>query len=105
MRSPSYTPGTVKRIAVSAFTGPNKETGAAIADSLIPDLIEMDFGGVMAVAHRHNILEFESLSARLVSVQSGEILLSAARRTSFDAEDLGDVLEDISNSLKKNLQQ
>jgi hypothetical protein len=63
------------------------------------------FSGVMSVAASHDILQFESISLRLVSVQTGEVVLSSARKTPFPAEDLGDVLDDLVASLNKNLRQ
>jgi len=192
VRAADYKKGEIKRVTVSSINGPSAELGNALADSLIPDLMEIGlvvverkrletvlnehalqqtgltdpkttqavgemlnvdtilvgdysarkehalaknlffnmgrgrggfvrvrghrrraravyytgrFGGVMSAAAKANLYEFESLSLRMVSVRSGEILVSASRKTPFAAEDLGDVLEELVAGIKSSINQ
>ncbi|MBS0619198.1 MAG: hypothetical protein JSR44_13500 [Spirochaetes bacterium] len=191
VRAADYHKGEIKRVTVSSINGPSAELGNALADSLIPDLMEIGlvvverkrletvlsehalqqtgltdpkttqavgeilnvdtilvgdysarkehaldknlffnmgrgrggfrvrgrrrraravfytgrFGGVMSVAAKANLYEFDSLSLRMISVRSGEILVSASRKTPFAAEDLGDVLEELVAGIKSSINQ
>jgi curli biogenesis system outer membrane secretion channel CsgG len=177
VKSPSYDPAAVKRVAVSALNGPNQSLSTSIADSFVPDLMDMGFTvvertqlervlkeqslqltgavdpatlkevgriagvdallvgdysvhGEKTVSREINVRRrpmarrrpgmrqrpgpmgrirvaedtiFDSLSLRLVSVTTGEVLLSASRREQFDASRLDSVLEEIAVAMKKGL--
>jgi curli biogenesis system outer membrane secretion channel CsgG len=170
VKSPSLDSSAVKRVAVAALSGPYAETGQSIADSMVPDLMDMGFAvierarlegvlkeqslqmtgvvdpdtlkkvgliaGVDAVlmgdytAHTDTTVSrrgrvrrglfrrrvmvrgatrvsqdvvFDSLSLRLVSIQTGEVLLSSTRREQFGADELDSVLEEMSRGMKKAL--
>ncbi|MBI4369907.1 MAG: hypothetical protein HY547_06735, partial [Elusimicrobia bacterium] len=50
-------------------------------------------------------LNFTSLSLRLVSVQTGEILVSSSRRKPFGTDELTDVVDSMLDSMKKILKK
>ena len=175
VKSPSFDPASVKRVAVSALNGPNQTLSTSIADSFVPDLMEMGFSvvertqlervlkeqslqltgavdpatlkevgriagvdallvgdysvhGERTVSREISIRQrpmtrrrpgfrqrpgavgrirvaedtvFDSLSLRLVSVATGEVLLSSSRREQFEASRLDSVLEDMAKAMKK----
>ena len=170
VRSPGYDANAVKRVAVSALSGPDAQTGQSIADSLVPELMEMGFtvvernqletvmkeqslqftgaldpatirevgrlAGVDALlvgdysAHmkttrtgmvraRRGLMRrrvavrgpvrieqnqvFDSISLRLVSTATGEVLLTSVRREEFEADDLDSVIGEMTESMKKAL--
>lgn len=172
VRSRSFDPATVKRVAVSALRGPDAEVGESVSDSLVPDLMDMGFtvvergqlervlkeqslqltgavdpatlkevgriAGVDAIlvgdfsSHKERTVSrrrmtarrrlifrrpllmrgritvtegavFDSLVLRLVSVTTGEVLLSSSKRGSFDGSDLESVLDEMAKGMKKAL--
>jgi len=168
VKSRSFDPAAVSRIAVTALNGPNPRAGQAIADSLVPDLMEMGFtvveraqlekitgeqslhltgaldpatlqevgrlAGVQAIlmgdfaghvektavrrivrprlrrparpilAGVREDFMIDSLSLRLVSVATGEILVSSSRRASFPAGEMDSAVADIMKSMRKALE-
>jgi len=170
IRSRSFDPSSVNRIAVTALSGPNPRAGQAIADSIVPDLMEMGFtvveraqlekltaeqslhltgavdpatlqevgrlAGVQAIllgdfaghvektavrriararprlrrpgraviAGVREDYMIDSLSLRLVSVSTGEVLISSTRRNSFPASELDSAIDGLMKSMRKALE-
>jgi len=61
------------------------------------------FVPAVIAAEENHVRRFESISLRLVSIETGEVLLTTSRTESFLPEDLGIVLEDLVRSLKEEM--